>query len=73
MVFPGAGNWASMMALMNGCTKAGDRALRLSTSSNTYNTCTLKQALNWISFVRNVITEDQWERFTLENKLKQPR
>lgn len=35
MVFPGAGNWASMMALMKGWTKAGDRALRLSTSSST--------------------------------------
>lgn len=35
MVFLGAGNWASMMALMKGWTKAGDRALRLSTSSST--------------------------------------
>jgi len=35
MVLPGAGNWASMIALINGCTRAGDRALRLSTSSNT--------------------------------------
>ena len=38
MVLPGAGNWASMMALINGCTRAGDRALRLSTSSNTCRT-----------------------------------
>lgn len=38
MVLPGAGNWASMIALIKGWTRAGDRALRLSTSSNTYNT-----------------------------------
>lgn len=35
MVLPGAGNWASMMALISGCTSAGDRALLLSTSSST--------------------------------------
>lgn len=35
MVLPGAGNWASMMALINGWTSAGESARRLSTSSNT--------------------------------------
>jgi hypothetical protein len=33
MVLPGAGNGASMMPLMKGCTRAGEMALLFSTSS----------------------------------------
>ena len=60
MVLPGAGNWASIIALMKGCTKAGDRALRLSTSSNTYSAhiYTNTYVMNYF-YANNIIIGDQ--------------
>lgn len=36
MVLPGAGKGASIIPLMKGCTRAGEMALRFSTSSRIY-------------------------------------
>ena len=41
MVLPGAGKGASMMPLINGCTRAGEMALLFSTSSRIWKTRTM--------------------------------
>lgn len=47
-----------MMALMKGCTRAGDKALRLSTSSSTYNARARKHIL--FLYVNNIMIGNQW-------------